>query len=56
MPLPMPVKYTARKRIVEIFMNSEGCTPSSPMPSQARAPFTSRPKSRVTTISSRFAA
>ncbi len=41
MPLPIPAKYVARKRIVEIFMNSEGWMPSSPTPSHDRAPFTS---------------
>lgn len=47
MPLPMPAKYVARKRIVAIFMNSAGWMPISENPSQDRAPFTVRPTTRV---------
>ena len=37
--------------MVVSFANSDGCTPKSPMPIQARAPFTSLPNSAVSASS-----
>jgi hypothetical protein len=40
-------KNRARNMIVVNLANSEGCIPKDPIPSHARAPFTTRPNMQV---------
>jgi hypothetical protein len=40
-------KKRAKNMMVVSLANSEGCIPKEPMPSHARAPFTTRPNKQV---------